>query len=144
MMKLSLNDFGIRPGTHEDAMPALLELLKTVRQLPPQEPVEIFCEKGRYDFFEEHASRKICYISNHDQLEPERRIAFLIEHRDRVTIDGRGSDFFFHGILIPFAFLHARSVFLKNLSVDSEFPQLHQFRILEVNPAEKELTGEMA
>lgn len=133
VMLLSFHQFGIEPDTGANTTEALVRLFAELEKLPPDTPITLAMEKGRYDFYEEYATEKICYISNHDQENPKRRIAFLFENKNHITIDGCGSKFVFHGIIIPFAFLNSHEIVLKNLSLDYECPQIHQFRILEAD-----------
>lgn len=75
--------------------------------------------KGRYDFYEKMASEKLLFVANHGISKPC-RIAFLLNDMHNFTIDGCGSEFVFHGSIIPTAILNCENINIKNYSVDYE------------------------
>jgi len=87
--------------------------------------------KGRYDFYEDSCFVRELYISNHDQHNPK-KVAFILENLSNVTIDGQGSEFVFHGRMIPFVLINCRNVTLKNFSIDNNLPVIRQFEVLKV------------
>ena len=95
-----------------------------------------------YDFYEDGAFVREYYISNHDQDNPK-KVAFALENLQNLTIDGQGSEFVFHGRMIPFALLKGKNITLKNFSIDFEIPALRQLRILEINKDQDELLAEI-
>ena len=82
------------------------------------------------------------YISNHDQDNPK-RVGFAFEYLQNITFDGQGSEFIFHGRMIPFALLNGKNITLKNFSVDFAVPALRQLQILDVNRERNETTAAM-
>ena len=92
----------------------------------------ISLEKGVYHFHTEGCFEKELYISNHDQDNPK-KVGFYLENLKNVTIDGNGSEFIFHGTMIPFVLKNCENVTLKNFSVDFALPHLRQLQILEVD-----------
>lgn len=75
--------------------------------------------KDRYDFYMDMASEKLLFVANHG-ISKLRRIAFLLDGMRNFTIDGGGSEFVFHGAIIPLAILNCENISIKNYSVDYE------------------------
>ena len=98
--------------------------------------------KGTYHFFEDRAFVREYYISNHDQTSPK-KVGIALENLRNVTIDGDGSEFVFHGRMIPFSLLNSENITLKNFSIDFELPALRQLNVLEVNADSDELISEI-
>lgn len=93
---------------------------------------EIKLPKGVYHFYPEGSFQKELYISNHDQDNPK-QVAFFLENLQNLTIDGSGSEFIFHGTMIPFVVKNCKNITLKNFSIDFETPHLRQLNVLSVD-----------
>lgn len=76
-------------------------------------------EKGRYDFYGEMASQTFISVSNHGINNLE-KIVFMIKNMKNFTVDGGGSEFVFHGAIMPFALIGSENICLKNFSIDYE------------------------
>ncbi|MEJ7828754.1 MAG: hypothetical protein WKF91_11175, partial [Segetibacter sp.] len=76
----------------------------------------IMFEKGTYNFYDDKAFEKFCFISNHDN--GPRKTAFPILSFNNLEIDGNGSLFKFHGQIIPFIIENSSNIKIKNLSID--------------------------
>ncbi|MFR9524085.1 MAG: right-handed parallel beta-helix repeat-containing protein [Rikenellaceae bacterium] len=114
----------------EDATPKILETIKGL-----DNGSVITFEKGVYNFYPEKAIEKYCYISNHnDELT---RIAFDLENLEDITIDGGGSQFIFHGRMIPFLIAESKNIAIKNLSIDYAETFHSEGVIVAVNPETK-------
>src|SRR5690554_6163640 len=98
--------------------------------------------KGTYHFFEDRAFVREYYISNHDQTSPK-KVGIALENLRNVTIDGNGSEFVFHGRMIPISLLNSENITLKNFSIDFELPALRQLNVLDVNADNDELISEI-
>jgi alpha-1,3-galactosidase B len=59
----------------------------------------------------------VLYISNHDQSNPK-KVTLYLENLKDVVIDGKGSDFIFHGTILPIVLKNCTNVTLKNFSID--------------------------
>lgn len=139
---ISFNKFGGKANSKENASQAAVKLIKYLQSRNENAPLTVKFSKGRYDFHEEGAFEKVYYISNHDQVNPK-KIGFALENLNNITIDGQGSEFIFHGRMIPFAMLHCRNITLKNLSIDFEVPALRQLNVLEVDKEKDEVIVEI-
>ena len=97
----------------EDATPALVSRILKADEKPIS---EIKFEKGTYHFYPDKGFEKFCYISNHGDLMIN--TPFPIFNFDKLTIDGQGSTFIFHGVMIPFLIENSNNISVKNLSID--------------------------
>ena len=100
-----------------DASPAVLKCILNAQQKHTE---KIIFEKGVYNFYPDKAFETFAFISNHgDGLI---RTAFPILNLKNLTIDGQGSTFIFHGIMVPFFLENSENITIKNLSVDWKTP----------------------
>src|SRR5690606_29570856 len=88
--------------------------------------------KSTYRFRPDKALELHTYISNHDEG-GLRRIAFPLFDFRRLTLDGQGSDFIFHGPMIPFMLENCDQVTLKNFSIDWDRPMFEQGVVVETS-----------
>ncbi len=138
----SVEDYGIQPNAKRDASPAIARLIKDLQAREEPKDLTLRFPKGRYDFYPDRAFTRTYYISNHDQDQPK-KVAFALEGLQNITIDGQGSEFIFHGRMIPFAIQNGRHIQLKNISIDFELPALRQIEIKEVHKDKDELIAEI-
>ncbi|MBK8704300.1 MAG: hypothetical protein IPN33_12230 [Saprospiraceae bacterium] len=75
--------------------------------------IQIEFKKGTYHFYPDQAVEEYMKISNNDN--GNKKIAFPLFHYAEVEIDGNGSDFIFHGGIIPFGLSGLKSAQLKIL-----------------------------
>jgi len=66
-----------------------------------------------------------------------------IEDLKNLTIDGQGSEFIFHGRMIPLSLLRSENCTLKNFSIDFANPHIAQIQVVE-NSSEKGITFKVA
>lgn len=129
---ISFEHFGCRPDTEANASVGAAQLIAYLDARTDTAHLTITFPVGKYHFYEDSAFVREYYVSNHDQDNPK-RVGFAFEHLQNITIDGQGSEFIFHGRMIPFALLHGKNITLKNFSVDFEVPALRQLHILNVH-----------
>ena len=110
---LDLSSFGLKPGSGQDATPAVRAALEKCKASQVR---TLTFEPGRYDFWPDQAAEQYGFVSNND--EGLKRIAFLLSGFDNLTIDGRGATFVFHGFMSPFVLEHSQNITLKNFSLD--------------------------
>ncbi|OEK07699.1 alpha-galactosidase [Flavivirga aquatica] len=96
-----------------DATPFVLKRILVAGKEPIS---EIKFEKGTYHFYPDKGYEKFAYISNHGDLMVN--TPFLIEGFKNLTIDGQGSTFIFHGVMIPFFIEKSENISIKNVSID--------------------------
>src|SRR5699024_5211020 len=131
-------DYGVKPNTGENASKAIKSLINELKDRKDTSAVTIVFPKGRYDFYEEDAFEREYYISNHDQDNPK-KVGLALEKLSNVTVDGQGSDFIFHGQMIPISIVEGSHVKLKNLAIDFEYPAFRQLEITKVNKDDDEI-----
>lgn len=103
---------------------------KVKSEVDDNDKVLIKFKKDRYDFYPTDAQQREYYVSNHDQNQPK-KIGICIEDCNNLTIDGNGSDFIFHGQMLPLAVVNSSNTTLKNFSIDFESPHIAQVEIIE-------------
>ena len=99
----------------EDATPVILKLVEAL-----EEGDGVVLPTGRYDFYPDRATDHYIVMSNNDS--GNYRIAFNLTGNKDITIDGGGSEFIFHGEMIPFNIEDTENVILRNFSIDWERP----------------------
>lgn len=129
-----ISDFGLRPDDRSNAAPVVRRALERIAaECPDGESAVLRFPAGRYDFCEEGAAEREYYISNHDQPQP-RRVGIAVEGFRALTIDGGGSEFVFHGRMLPVALVGCRDCVLRDFRIDFETPHIAQVRIVESDP----------
>jgi hypothetical protein len=127
---LDLKDFDIEK--HKDVTPIVVEALKKCKN---EGISKIVFPKGTYHFYPTFAPEGYCEITNNDN--GLKRTAFpLIDFHDFI-VDGGGSDFIFHGKMIPFIIEESSNVKVTNLSVDWEVPFTLEGLVVAVNSTDK-------
>jgi hypothetical protein len=123
-------DFGI--DTVKDATPVILKALEVCKK---KKATKLIIPKGRYDFYRMGALEEFMSISNNDQ--GLKRLAFPLKGFQSFEIDGQGSEFIFHGYMIPFDIEDCRNILIRNLSIDWIRPFHSQGKVVAVNPLTK-------
>jgi hypothetical protein len=77
--------------------------------------IQIEFEKGTYHFYPDQAVEKYMKISNNDN--GNKKLAFPLFDYAKVEMEGNGSDFIFHGGMIPFGISGVEGVHMKNFNV---------------------------
>lgn len=113
--ELNLKEYNIENA--EDATPIVVAALKKCKD---EGISKLVFPKGTYHFYPTFAPERYCEITNNDN--GLKRTSFpLIDFHDFV-IEGNGSDFIYHGKMIPFIIEESSNVTITNLSVDWEVP----------------------
>ncbi|PYI56322.1 right-handed parallel beta-helix repeat-containing protein [Paenibacillus flagellatus] len=129
-MIISVEHFGAVPDSRDDAT---LAVYRAIRHCGKVERPTLVFPKGTYHFRADRAYEKQLFITNHDQ-KGLLRIAFPLIDMEHLTIDGQGSEFVFHGSLIPFVIENGRHVTLKRFSIDWERPMFEQGEFVRAAP----------
>ena len=117
-----------------DYTPVIRQLLNS----HPEGRVKLVFGKGTYHFYPDGAEERYLCVSNNDN--GLKRIAFDIDGMKEVEIDGGGSDFIFHGRIVPFAVESSENVTLKNLSVDYAEPFLFEAEVIASDQEKRQVT----
>jgi hypothetical protein len=110
---IAITDFSDARELSNDATSAVRTALAFCRENRVQ---KLVFPNADYHFRPDRATEEYLFISNND--EGLKRIAFPIFGFDGLEIDGRGSEFFFHGAILPFVILHSQRVSLRNFHID--------------------------
>lgn len=121
-----------------DVTPCIYNALQSVQNL---ENVKLVFPKGVYHFYPDKAFGKYHCATNHDN--GFRYFAFPIIGYDGIEIDGQGSEFIFHGQIIPFLIEKSNNVTIKNITVDWEIPFFIQGLVVDNNQEERSIDIEI-
>ena len=114
----------------EDVTPIVVEALEKCKK---EGISTLLFPKGTYHFYPTFAPEIYCEITNNDN--GLKRTSFpLIDFHDFV-VDGNGSDFIFHGKMIPFIIEQSSNVTITNVSIDWEVPFALEGLVVANNPA---------
>lgn len=112
---LNLSEFNIQDS--KDATPIVVEALKKCKD---EGISKLIFPKGTYHFYPTFAPETYCEITNNDN--GLKRSSFLLIDFHDFEIDGGGSDFMYHGKMIPFIIEESTNVKITNLNIDWEVP----------------------
>ncbi len=108
----SASDYGVC-SDGSDSVPGVRRALQAMHG---EAGATLVFPKGRYHFWPDLADEQYVFPSNNDP--GLKRIAFPLFDRSGLVIDGGGSEFIFHGRIVPFVLQGSRSVRLSNFSLD--------------------------
>ena len=138
-----LADYGLKPDSGENASPLIAKALQAIAAETKGDMVTILLPKGRYDFYPDGASEREYYISNHDQDNPK-MVGLSFEQMQNMVFDGQGSEFIFHGRMLPVSLVGSDNCTLKNFSIDFANPHISQVKILKNDTINGLITYEVA
>lgn len=122
--------FFLPDENRKDNASRLNEILAMIKSsVDEDDEVVVRFRKGRYDFYPHDALQREYYVSNHDQNQPK-VVGICLEQWDNLTLDGKGSEFIFHGQMLPLAVVNSSHVTLKNFSIDFENPHIAQVEVI--------------
>jgi hypothetical protein len=116
--EIRITDFGVRPDSRQNAVPAVQKALAACRNV--ENPVLVF-PRGRYDFWPHGCVEKDYFESNTTANNPK-RLAIFIENLTGLTVDGGGSTFVFHDRIQPFTVDRSTNIVLRDCSIDWDIP----------------------
>ena len=129
-----ISAFGLKANSSKNASPVLQKALAKIKaEYKEGEKVILRFPEGRYEYHEKGAAVREYYISNHDQTNPK-KVGIALEDMKNLTLDGQGSEFVFHGRMLPVSLLRSENCLLKNFSIDFENPHIAQVKIVENDP----------
>ena len=113
---LQITDFGARPDSWNDAMPAIKRALEACQG---QENITLNFPKGRYDLWPENVNGR-----------PTVTIGFDMRDLKNVTIEGNGSELIYHGRMQIALIQSCENLSFQNFSVDWDRPFISQAEIV--------------
>ena len=127
---INVADFGLKPGSKENAIPAIIKALEECKKHPNS---TLKFEKGRYDFSIDPTHTREYFESNTTNDGPK-NLAVLIEGFKGLTFDGGGSEFVFHGAIQPITIDNSENITIQNVNIDWDIPLTAQAKILATSP----------
>lgn len=129
-LSINLKDFDIENSS--DATPVVVEAIKKCKKDGIK---KLEFPKGTYHFYPTFAPDRYCAITNNDN--GLKRTAFPIIDFDGFEVDGNGSEFIFHGKMIPFIIEGSKNIKVKNLSINWDIPFCLEGDVIAINQAGK-------
>ncbi len=117
----------------KDYTPVLRSILEKA-----SDEVSLKFEGGTYHFYPEKAQQKLVQISNNDN--GFRKIIFLLDRLKSFSLDGGGSNFVFHGGVIPFEISNSDKIFMKKFNIYWDKPFTFEGEIVGRNEANNSFT----
>ncbi len=130
IQSINLKEFDIENSS--DATPVVVE---AIRKCKKDGIRKLEFPKGTYHFYPTFAPDRYCAITNNDN--GLKRTAFPIIDFDGLEIEGNGSEFIFHGKMIPFIIEDSKNLTIKNLSINWEVPFCLEGDVVANNPSER-------
>jgi hypothetical protein len=128
----------------QNAAVAFQQAMSIIRKLANgNDKIVVSMPKGRYHFYPQGAAEREYYVSNHDQPNPK-HVGICMEGMKNVTLDGNGSDFIFHGQMMPLSLVKSSQCVLKNFSIDFDNPHIAQAKVVSNDTVSGTIIYEMA
>lgn len=138
-----ISRFGLKANSKQNASPVLQKVLAKIKaECSETDSIVLRFPTGNYQFHEKGSAQREYYISNHDQTQPK-KVGIALEDMKHFTLDGQGSQFIFHGRMIPLSMLRSENCTLKDFSIDFENPHIAQVKVVE-NKGDAGITFEVA
>lgn len=128
--ELNLGEMGIVESN--DATPIVVQAISVCKEKGIN---KLIFPKGTYHFYPTFAPDRYCAITNNDN--GLKRTAFPLIGIDGLEIEGNGSEFIFHGKMIPFIIEESKDISVKNLSVNWETPFYLQGKVIDNNQSDR-------
>lgn len=107
----------------------ITSIVKEAIQNAPKENATFIFPKGTYHFSPEHAFKRKCNITNHEN--GDKNIAFLFVNFKNVKIEGNGAELIFTGPMLPFLFINSQNIQLTDCSIDWSIPFYVQGEVIQ-------------
>lgn len=113
----------------------MTENLRIALENSTDKNIKLVFEKGTYYFRPDFAQAKYCVITNHGN--GLKNVIFNFDSFESVEIEGNGSEFIFHGQLMPFLFEHCNNVKVSGITIDWDIPFTFLCEVIAVNEQEE-------
>ncbi len=117
--RIRVSDFGAQPNSYENAVPFIKKAIETCKT---SGSTVLEFPKGRYDFWPDNSSSADSEAGNPANI----TIGINLHALKNITLDGCGSEFVFHGRIMPVSVTESNNVKLKNFSIDWDRPLTSQ------------------
>ena len=122
---INVKDYGAKPGSLENVVPALKLAIHACKN--QSESVLVF-PQGRYDFWPDQCFKE--KLSPWDTKAMD--IGIYLDGMKNLTVEGNGSEFVFHGKMVPVSISHCENIKLTNFNIDWDRPLISQGEIQNV------------
>jgi hypothetical protein len=126
---VSVLDFGVKPGSGQDATPAIRQAIEECRAKGIK---RLVFPPGQYDMWPDRASEMQIFVSNNDS--GLKRIGFPLVGVNGLEIDGSGASILFHGPMVPFFISGSQDITIRNLAFDFVRPIHSEGKVLAITP----------
>ncbi len=117
--RIRVTDFGAMPDSRENAVPFVKKAIEACRE---SESSVLEFPRGRYDFWPDNV-----LVSKPDAWNPTgATIGINLHDMRNLTLNGEGSEFIFHGRMMPLCLAESNNVKLMNFSIDWDRPLTSQ------------------
>ena len=133
------------PNTEgNDWAEAIQEMIEAAKKIDG--PVVLNFPKDEYHIYPDHAFERELYVSNtlsfngnpsEQQTYKNKRIGFLFEDMENITVEGNGSMFMFHGKMTSFSTIRSRNIKFHNLSFDFYVPTVIDITVESIDNSTK-------
>lgn len=113
----------------QDYTPVVREILEA----HPSGNITLKFEAGTYGFYPEKASEEFLTLSNN--CSGDRKVAFLLKDMKNVKVEGDGTEFMFHGRIVPFAVKNSEKIGISGISIDYDYPWTFEGEVLSADAA---------
>lgn len=118
-------------GSPENITSAVIKALADIKASRAESTL-IFPE-NTYHFFKEDSETRIFHTSNTDSKKfPEKKVAFLMEDMENVTVDGCGSEFIVHGDMMFLGVIRCKNISFKDFTWDYQSPETVEMETVAV------------
>lgn len=122
---INVKDYGAKPGSLKNVVPALKLAIQACKNQPGS--VLVF-PQGRYDFWPDQCFKE--KLSPWDKKTMD--IGIFLDSIKNLTVDGNGSEFVFHGKMVPVTLSYCENIKLTNFNIDWDRPFISQGEIQNV------------
>lgn len=124
--EISVSDFGVTTGDGRNQIEGIRQAVKRCHEV---ENAKLIFPEGRYDIWDHDGEAEFeSFMRNNNQAQPTNYepppygYAMQFMARDRLIIDGQGSEFMMHGFTQPFQFVNCSDLVLQNFTIDWKRP----------------------
>ena len=130
--RIFLSDYGIRPDTGNDLLPALKRAIEYAKN--SSDACEIIFENGIYDIYHNNLTPLDIHVSNtHSEEEGEsitRNFAILFDGCRGIILNGNGALVRIHGKMTMLGIIDSRDIVIKNLTFSAVHPPLTEMTVI--------------
>lgn len=121
------------PNSQGDSGPALRAILRSAAaQSLGGATNTIDIPKGEYHFYPAGALPLSYYVSNHDQQDFQ-SVGIPIVAQKKLTINGNGSTFIFHGAMQPILVMDSEDVQINDITIQHDHPYYNEGKIVDIS-----------